>query len=283
MPKQSITKPAAVNYFTVPRRLWRLVKKHLPPEPPPGPAGGRRRIGNRAVLNGIWYILWTGCQWKAVHRDWFEVSSSVLHERFQTWQELGIWDKVFQALVKFYRRARRILWRWQAVDSRSCAAPLGGEETGKNPTDRAQLGAKIHLLVDQRGAPLAIDISGANQHDKWSVKKLVLHVAVQRPGSEQHFCGDKGYDFDDVRQIVDQAGYVAHIKRKRKRGQPASESCPAPGETQYPARRWVVERTLGWLAKRRSVRTRWCKKSTNWLAFVQFACASILCDMAVFG
>ena len=41
-------------------------------------------------------------------------------------------------------------------------------------------------------------------------------------------------------------------------------------------RRWVVERTLGWLAKRRSIATRWCKKSENWLAFVQMACAQVL-------
>lgn len=282
MSQHITTKPAAVNYHRVPRNLWRRVKRQLPPELRHAKPG-RPRIGNRAVLNGIWYILWTGCQWKAIHRDWFGVSSSVLHERFQTWQELGIWDKVFQTLVKFYRRERRIQWRWQAVDSRSCAAPLGGSQTGKNPTDRAKLGSKIHILVDQRGAPLAIDLSGANQHDKWSVKNLVFHIAVPRPGSEQHFCGDKGYDFDDVRHIVEQVGYIAHIKRKRKRGQPVPDPCPAPGETQFPARRWVVERTLGWLAKRRSVRTRWCKKSTNWLAFVQFACASILCDMTVFG
>ena len=50
--------------------------------------------------------------------------------------EQGVWDAVFRALVKFYRRERRIQWRWQAVDSRSCAAPLGGSDTGKNPTDR---------------------------------------------------------------------------------------------------------------------------------------------------
>ena len=282
MSKHTTTKPAAVECHRVPRNLWRRVKRRLPPEPRQAKPG-RPRIGNRAVLNGLWYILWTGCQWKAVHRDWFGVSSSVLHERFQTWQETGVWDKVFQTLVQFYRRERRIQWRWQAVDRRSCAAPLGGEKTGKNPTDRAKLGSKIHILVDQRGAPLAIDISGANQHDKWSVKNLVFHIAAPRPATEQHFCGDKGYDYDDVRQLVDQAGYVAHIKRKRKRGQPALDPCPAPGETQYPARPWVVERTLGWLAKRRSVRTRWCKKSTNWLAFVQFACASILCDMTIFG
>jgi hypothetical protein len=45
----------------------------------------------------------------------------------------------------------------------------------------------------------------------------------------------------------------------------------------------VVERTLGWLTKRRSIRVRWCKKSQNWLALIQFACAHILFDMAFFG
>jgi len=281
--KQSTTKPPAVDYFKVPRRLWRIMKKHLPAEAKPSQAGGRPRIGNRAVLNGIWYLMWTGAQWKAVKRDWFGVSSSVLHERFQTWQEQGVWDQVFRALVKFYRRERGIQWQWQAVDSRSCAAPLGGSDTGKNPTDRAKLGSKIHILVDQRGAPLAIDISGANQHDKWSVASLVVHIAVRRPGSEQHFLADKGYDYADVHDTVERAGYIKHIKHRRRRGEPKTETCPVPGETQYPARRWVVERTFAWLVKRRSVRTRWCKKASNWLAFVQFACASILCDLTVFG
>jgi hypothetical protein len=101
MPKHPTTKPAAVDYFKVPRRLWRLTKKHLPAEPKPGRLGGRPKIGNRAVLNGIWYVLWTGCQWKAVRRDWFGVSSSVLHERFQTWQEQGTWNKGVPMLVRF--------------------------------------------------------------------------------------------------------------------------------------------------------------------------------------
>lgn len=38
-------------------------------------------------MSGIRYVLWTGCQWKAAHEDWFGVSSSVLHERFRTWQQ----------------------------------------------------------------------------------------------------------------------------------------------------------------------------------------------------
>lgn len=274
------SKPGNVNFFRVPGRLWRLIKKRLP-KPPKKRTPGRPRSSNRAVVNGIWYVLWTGCQWKAIHRNWFGVSSSVLHERFQTWQRQGVWTKVFKALVRFYGRKRNIQWNWQSIDSKSCAAPLGGGDTGRNPTDRGKRGSKIHILVDTRGAPLAIHITGANQHDKWSAEKLVFSIVVKRPYSKQHFCADKGYDFADVRQVVTQANYVSHIKRRRRRGEP--EPCPIPGEYQYPARRWVVERTFGWLTKRRSIRTRWCKKPENWLALVQFACAHILYDLAIFG
>jgi putative transposase len=282
MCKKTPEKPKTVNYHRVPRNLWRRIKKYLPKPPKPrGP--GRPRVANRAVVDGIWYVLWTGCQWKAVKREWFGVSSSVLHERFQTWQQQGIWDKVFTTMVRFYARQRHIRWQWQSIDSKSCPAPLGGDDTGKNPTDRGKLGSKIHILVDERGAPLAVYITGANRHDKWSADDLIISIVVPRSTQRQHLCADKGYDYPDVHQFVEQADYIPHIKHRRRRGEAPQEECPIPGEVQYPARRWVVERTLGWLTKRRSLRTRWCKKPENWLAFVQFACADILCSMAIFG
>lgn len=172
---------------------------------------------------------------------------------------------------------------WQAVDSRSCAAPLGGRETGKNPTDRAKLGTKVHILVDQRGAPLAIQVSGANRSDKWYVTALILGVLVRRPTSTQHFCADKAYDSQDIHIFVTQQGYVPQIKHRRRRNEPKEDSCPIPGEVRYPPRRWVVERTLGWLTKRRSIRIRWSKKPENWIALVQLACAHILFNLAFFG
>jgi len=275
------TKPASPNYFRVPRNLWRILKRELP-KPPKKKGRGRPRIDNRRVINGIWYVLWTGCQWKAVHRDWFGVSSSVLHERFQTWQREGRWERILRRIVRYYARERRIAWKWQSVDSKSVPAPLGGTQTGRNPTDRGKRGSKIHILVDQRGDPLAVYISGANQHDKWFVDELVFSIVVRRPTVEQHLCADKGYDYPDVHQFVLQERYVAHIKHRRRRGEPALDALPS-GETQYPARRWVVERTLSWLVKRRSVRTRWCKKPENYLAFVLFAAATIVYDMAFFG
>lgn len=281
MRKHTNTKPKNVNYFRVPRKLWRIIKRELPKEARrEGP--GRPPIPHRNVVDGLWYIMWTGCQWKAVKREWFEVSSSVLHERFQTWQTEGRWEKIMRRVARYYARERRIAWQWQCIDSKSVPAPLGGEGTGRNPTDRGKSGSKIHLLVDQRGAPLAVLVSGANQHDKWSAGDLIISIIVVRSSQQQNMCMDKGYDFDDVHQIVTAAGYIKHIKHRRRRNEPAEPEL-SPDDKTFPARRWVVERTLGWLAKRRGIRTRWCKKPENWLALLQFGCASILHDLTIFG
>lgn len=285
MDKNTTEKPKLVNYFQVPDELWHSVKQHLPPAVErTGP--GRPRASDRAVLNGIWYVLWTGCQWKAIAREWFGVSSSVIHQRFETWQEQGVFEGLMQAMVAFYQAARQVGWEWQSIDSKTAPAPLGGQETGRNPTDRGKQGSKMHLLVDERGAPLSLCVSGANVHDKWLADDLLISLVVPRPDPdevEQHLCADRGYDYPDVHELIVQEQYIAHIKHRRRRNEPVVEECPIPGELRYPARRWVVERTFSWLAKRRSLRVRWCKKVDNWLALLQFACAHILLVMAIFG
>lgn len=282
-------KKKSVDYFRLPRSLWRKLKKCLPKKKKRTRRGGRPRACDRAVINAIWYVLWTGCQWKAVHKDWFGVSSSVIHERFQRWREMGIFEKLMKKMVKYYAKESGLGWKWQAMDSKSCAAPLGGEKSGKNPTDRGKLGAKIHLLVDGRGAPLSVVLTGANRHDKIAAMDLIVSVMVKRPvHKEQHLCADKAYDAKDVREFVALEGYEDHIKvnpRKASRSDVDEELAEKEGcfEELYPARRWVVERTISWLTKRRSLRTRWSKKAENWLALVQFACAHVLLNLAVFG
>ena len=64
------TKAKTVNFHQMPSKLWRILKKHVPKARKKGGAG-RPRVNDRNVLNGIWFILWTGCQWKAVDRHWF--------------------------------------------------------------------------------------------------------------------------------------------------------------------------------------------------------------------
>jgi transposase len=136
---KATTTTRKVDYFRLPRPLWRKLKKCLPKKTKNKSSrrGGRPRASDRAVINGIWYVLWTGCQWKAIHRDWFGVSSSVIHQRFQTWTRMGIFEKLMKRMAEYYsRECGGVGWRWQAMDSKNCVAPLGGEQTGKNPTDR---------------------------------------------------------------------------------------------------------------------------------------------------
>jgi len=283
--KDTITKPKNVDYFQVPDELWKLIEHHFPKPPEPGQRG-RPPASARAALNGIWYVLWTGCQWKAVHRSWFGVCSSVIHERFQAWREAGIFDQVLIEMVQFYAERLGIGWEWQSIDSGTRPAPLGGTQTGRNPTDRGKGGSKIHILVDEKGAPLALHITGANEHDKWSADDLLAGIVIERPDPEeieQHLCADKGYDYDDVHEAVAEGQYKPHIKHRRRRNEPKEEEQPIPEEERHPARRWVVERTIGWLGKRRSIRVRWCKKDENWMALIKFACAHILFVMAFYG
>jgi putative transposase len=285
------TTKKSVDYFRLPRPLWRKLKKCLPNRrrKKASRRGGRPRASDRAVIDGIWYVLWTGCQWKAVRRDWFGVSSSVIHERFQSWTRMGVFERLMKRMAEYYARERGgVGWRWQAMDSKSSAAPLGGENTGKNPTDRGKLGAKINLLVDERGAPLSVVLTGANRHDKISAIDLIVSIALKRPAhKEQHLCADKAYDATDVREFVASEGYTAHIKAnlrrdRRPNDKDVQENEGAP-EKSHPGRRWVVERTISWLTKRRGLRTRWSKKSENWLALLRFACAHVLLNLAVFG
>ena len=106
----------------------------------------------------------------------------------------------------------------------------------------------------------------ANWHDAVCLEDLLEAVVVERPDTDQHLCLDKGYDNPTGRETVDAFDYVPHIRSirddSRKRG---------PGRRK--ARRWVVERTLGWLSKCRAILVRYDKNAWNYLGLIQFACA----------
>jgi putative transposase len=265
--------------WEVPDELWRQIAPLLPPEKPAG-SRGRPALPNRQVLNGILYVLRTGCQWKSLKKEWFGASSS-LHARFQAWQQAGLFEQIFRLMVLYYHRRKRIQWRWQAIDSKSVPAPLGGEQTGKNPTDRGKLGSKRHILVDARGAPLAVVVTGANEHDLTCALELLQRIVVPRPQTHyrvQHLCADKGYDSEPLRQNIRQLHYHVHFRRREFANRPQADPVT---ERRHPARHWVVERTLSWQNDFRSLRVRWAKKADNWVALIHLACAFVLWQMAI--
>jgi putative transposase len=149
---------------------------------------------------------------------------------------------------------------------------LGGPRVGPNPTDRAKNGVKRSLLVEADGGPLAVVVAGANVRDDKLLAATLDAVVLERPkpteegASSQHLCLDKGYDNEPAREVVKERDYVAHIRRIGK------EKLDDAGEKRYPARRWVVERTLGWLSKCRAILVRYEKKAANYLGLIKVAC-----------
>jgi putative transposase len=223
----------------------------------------------RAVLNGILYVLRTGCQWKAVPRCFG--SGSTVHARFQQWCRLGVFEQLWALLLEHYDTQIGIAWGWQALDSATIKAPRGGSKTGKNPTDRGKSGSKRHVLVDQRGAPLAAEISGANTHDMkmtlQTVDNVVLEMTDKQRTDPKNICCDKGYDYPEIDRALQERGYTCHIRRRGE--QP-------PSEKTHQAKRWVVERTHSWHNRFRKLSTRYELYDENYLGLVDFASALII-------
>lgn len=265
--------------YLPPPELWEALEKLLPPWPA-SPEGGRPHMPDKAAFCAIFYVLRTGIQWKALPRTLG--APSTVHDRFQKWVREGIFLELWRAGLHKYGKLKGIDWEWQAIDGAMTKAPLGCENTGPNPTDRAKKGTKRHLLTEGNGIPLALVVTGANRNDFKETKNVLDHIVVKRPKptkrKKQHLCGDKGYDYPEVRDLVKQYGYTAHIK---SRGEESVAKTKIPG---YRARRWVVERTHSWMNRFRRLLIRWEKQTKNYEAFLQLSCAFITFRAAgVFG
>lgn len=115
---------------------WALVAPLIPP----AKRGGRRRsVDVREVLNAIFYVLWTGCQWKALPKDF--PSKSTVHWYFMLWNWDGALDRIHHALYVGVREqeGREASPTAAIIDSQSAkGAPKGGLRWIRKATTRAR-------------------------------------------------------------------------------------------------------------------------------------------------
>ena len=182
-------------------------------------------------------------------------------------------------------KKKGIEWEWQAADGAITKAPLGGQATGPNPTDRGKKGTKRSLLTDGNGIPLAISVAGANAPACTVLIDTLRAVVVEPPIQDtlQHLCLDKGYDYGFVeeialdlyiRRLATNFGYTPHI---RARGEEKKDK----QEGKKP-RRWVVEQTHSWINRFQRLLVRWEKKQANYLAFLQLVAFLIIYNQTPF-
>ena len=140
-------------------------------------------------------------------------------------------------------------------------------QTGPNPTDRAKLGSKRHLICDARGVPLAIQLTGANRNDSQQALALVDAIPGLQGerGHPRHrpdcVLGDRGYDAELIRRGLRVRHIVPFLaKRNTEHGS---------GLGRW---RWVVERTFAWLNQFRRLRVRYEKRADIHEAFLLLGC-----------
>ena len=97
---------------------------------------GRPRTDDRKAMNGIFYVLRTGCQWNALPKS---LAASTVHDRFQEWRGAGVFEKVWKEDLLEYDVKKEFEWEWQSVDTVMTKAPLGGKTRARiRPTARNQ-------------------------------------------------------------------------------------------------------------------------------------------------
>jgi transposase len=113
------------SLYEIPDMLWDRIIPLLSPRKKKKKTG-RPRMDDRKAISAIFYVLKTGCQWKALPRSLG--ASSTVHDRFQEWRKEGVFKRMWIDRLLVYDGNNKIDWKWQAMDGVITKAPLGGKK-----------------------------------------------------------------------------------------------------------------------------------------------------------
>ncbi len=125
------------------------------------------------------------------------------------------------------------------------------------------------MVVDERGVPLSLDVTGANVHDVKNIAFMVYGTVIKRPETEQNLCLDNGYRGEKARRIIEDADYVPHVQGR------SAERADKANNPDYKPRRWVVEAAFSWLNRFRKLLVRFEKQACTHRALLHLAAAII--------
>jgi len=169
-------------------------------------------------------------------------------------------------------------WRGSPGAGRVSTGPWSRPRWRKRRSGRTRpiggkAGSKRHLLVDGRGVPLSLVVTGANAHDVTQLETVLGAIMVKRPHPRQrrskHLCADAGYRGQPARAIIEAHGYIPHVVNRRK------EADLKRRDPKKKARRWVVEVCHSWFNRFRKLLVRYEKLERSFLALNHLAAAII--------
>jgi transposase len=215
---------------------WALIEPHIPP----APLGGRpRKTDVRDVLDAVFYILRTGCQWRYLPVDF--PPKSTVWRYFDQWRRDGTLDRIHDLLRRKVRTAEKPYHprTTASVDSQSVDTTSGGEQRGRDNYTNVD-GRKRHIVVDSMGLLLAVLVTAASVDDGVAAPQLFARLEGQPMGKVTRMFADSKYNNLKLYEWVDaNAKWDLEIV-SRPEGKKGWVKLPI---------RWTVERTFAWLGR----------------------------------
>jgi len=215
---------------------WALVAPYLTLMTEDAP---QREYPLREVFNGLRWIIRTGAQWRWLPHDlppWY-----VVYQQSRRWTKAG----VFEALVHDLRAVLRIAdGRKEGpsaaiFDSRTLqSTPESGGRAGYDGAKRRK-GSKVHLAVDTLGHLLALCVTAADEQDRAQVAELAKRVQAETGETVEVAFVDQGYTGENAAEAAEASGIKLEVVKL-----PTAKR----GFVLLP-RRWVVERSFGWMSR----------------------------------
>jgi len=214
---------------------WALIEPLIPVYP-----GGRPRKTNlRDVVDAIFYLLRTGCQWRYLPKDF--PPKSTVWRYFDQWRHNGTLDTIHDTLRDQVRKKEKPGQprTTASIDSQSVDASSGGEATGRDNAKNVD-GRKRHIIVDSLGLLLAVVVTAADVDDGVAAPQVLEQLRRQHlPKLRCVYADNKYHNHALYGWVGENADYTLDIVRRPKGSR---------GWVRLPIR-WTVERTFAWLSK----------------------------------
>jgi putative transposase len=240
---------------------WQLIEPFFKPVPK---TGRPRQHAYREILNGIFYVIRTGCQWRNVPKDlppW-----SVLYTYYRNWIRNGFWVRLHDSLRRKLRLAqgRKAKPSAAILDSQSVKSTEWNEARGYDAGKKIN-GSKRHLVVDTLGLVLSILVTPANVQDRDGAQDLLAGV-FGAYGTIRLVWADSGYAGQLVKWVWQEFRKCLDIVK------------PTPGTRgfQVQRKRWIVERTFGWLGRWRRLSKNYERKTDTAEALVYLSMTHLM-------
>jgi transposase len=233
---------------------WAFIQPLLPP-----PARtGRPRADDRRTIEGILYILITGCRWQDLPREYGAPTTA--WRRLKRWGEEGVWERIWRTALAALDWHKQLDWTVAFLDDSFAPAKKGGDGVGLT---RKGKGTKWMLVADGNGLPLGVHLASASCAEVRLAAATLDTIAVRRPRGRprrrpEKLVADRGYDSRAFRATLRRRGIRMCIPPKRRPANwRAKRGRPVVARKDDYRLRYTVERSFAWLGNFRRLLIRW--------------------------